>query len=81
MQDWQDGNERLRNRTCKSLVNVSHVAIAHTDHAVLTSISEAAMDDHILSIVSKVLFDKRVVDESHVGRHCFSGSNFQNRSL
>ena len=60
---------------------LTHIAITHTNHAVLTSISEAAMDDHILSIVSEVLFDKRVVNESHVGRHCFSGSKFQNRSL
>ena len=58
------GNERLRNRTCKSLVNVSHI---YCSNAVLTSISEAAMDDHILSIVSEVLFDKTVVNESDVG--------------
>ena len=39
------------------------------------------MDDHILSIVSEVLFDKTVVNESDVGRHCSSFSKFQNRSL
>ena len=39
------------------------------------------MDNHILAIVSEVLLDKRVVNESHVGCHCSSGCKFQHRSL
>ena len=39
------------------------------------------MDNHILAIVSEVLLDKRIFNESHVGCHCSSGSKFQHRSL
>jgi len=39
------------------------------------------MDNHILAIISEVLFDKRIFSESHVGCHCSSVSKFQCRFL
>ena len=59
---------------CNSLV-----ILAQYNYAALTSISEGGMDNHILTIISEVLLDNRIFNESHVGCHCSSGSNFQNR--